>query len=76
MYVYIHTSLRVKRRPDLEDSEVDEVWLELGLPNQRSILFCFRYRQWCLLGQHDITSTAEQLARWLMFMEMWENAIG
>ena len=37
--VYKHTSLRVKRRPDLEDSEVAAVWLEFGLPNQSSILF-------------------------------------
>ena len=49
--VYTHSSLRVKRRADLEDSTVSAVWLECGLPNQKSILVCVGYRQWRLLGQ-------------------------
>ena len=75
--VYTHNSLRVKRRSDLEDSTVAAVWLECGLPNQRSILMCVGYRQWRLLGQQDSTSasTTEQLARWLIFLEKWENAL-
>ena len=75
--VYTHNSLRVKRRTDLEDSTVTAIWLECGLPNQRSILVCQGYRQWRLLGQQDSTSasTAEQLARWLIFLEKWESAL-
>ena len=54
--VYTHNSLRVKRRPDLEDDTVAAVWLECGLPNQHSILVCVGYRQWRLPGQQDNTS--------------------
>ena len=31
--VYTHSSLRVKRRADLEDSTVAADWIECGLPN-------------------------------------------
>ena len=73
--IYTHTSLRVKRRFDLEDKEVAAVWLECGLPNQKSILFCAGYRQWRLLGQGDNTSASptEQLGRWVRFLEMWRT---
>ena len=76
--VYTHESLRVKRRSDLEDSTVAAVWLECGLPNQRSILVCVGYRQWRLVGQTDDTSasTGEQLVRWLAFLDKWEKALG
>ena len=62
--VYTHSSLRVKRRPDLEDNEVAAVWLECGLPSQHSILVCMGYRQWRLPGQQDSTSASvrEQVA--------------
>ena len=75
--VYTHSSLRVKRRPDLEDDTVAAVWLECGLPKQKGILVCVGYRQWRLLGQADnrSASTAEQLTRWLKFLGMWEKAL-
>ena len=75
--VYTHTSLRVKRRSDLEDNNTAAVWLECGLPNQRGILVCVGYRQWRLLGQTDNTSASisEQLVRWLVFLEKWEKAL-
>ena len=75
--VYTHSSLRVKRRHDLEDNTTSAVWLECGLPNQHGILVCVGYRQWRLLGQHDSSSatTLEQLARWLTFLEKWEKAV-
>ena len=65
--VYTHDSLRVKRRPDLEDDTVAAVWLECGLPRQQGILVCVGYRQWQLLGQEDNSSgsVSEQLLRWL-----------
>ena len=56
--VYTHNILRVKRREDLEDDTVAAVWLECGLPNQRSFLVCVGYRQWRLLGQSDNTSAS------------------
>ena len=75
--VYTHSSLRVKRRSDLEDINTAAVWLECGLPNQRGILVCVGYRQWRLLGQSDNTSASisEQLVRWLVFLEKWEKAL-
>ena len=75
--VYTHDSLRVKRRSDLEDNTVAAVWLECGLPKQKGILVCVGYRQWRLLGQKDNSSAsiAEQLARWLKFLELWEKAL-
>ena len=74
--VYTHSSLRVKRRADLEDNNTSAVWLECGLPNQRGILVCAGYRQWRLLGQahSSSASTQEQLVRWLQFLENWEKA--
>ena len=30
--VYTHSSLKVKRRPDLEDSTISAIWLEVGMP--------------------------------------------
>ena len=75
--VYTHNSLRVKRRPDLEDDRVSAVWLECGLPGQQGILICMGYRQWQLLGQEDNSSgtVSEQLARWLIFLDKWEAAL-
>ena len=76
--VYTHAALRVKRRADLEDDQVAAVWLECGLPGQRSILVGVGYRQWQLLGQGNnySGSVQEQLVRWLRFLEMWEKAVG
>ena len=75
--VYTHKILRVKRREDLEDPTVSAVWLECGLPNQRSFLVCAGYRQWRLVGQADNTSASvpAQLARWSVFIDKWEKAI-
>ena len=76
--VYTHDTIRVKRRPDLEDDEVAAVWLECGLPGQKGILVCVGYRQWQLVGQGDSSSgtVPQQLVRLLRFLEMWEKAIG
>ena len=61
--VYTHTSLRVKRRSDLEDPDTAYIWLECGLPGRRGFLICVGYRQWRLLGQGDNMSASvpEQL---------------
>ena len=75
--VYTHKLLRVKRRPDLEDDRVAAVWLECGLPKQKSRLICMGYRQWRLLGQQDdkSASTSEQMTRWSTFLGQWEKAL-
>ena len=41
--VYTHHLLRVKRKFDLELKDVSAVWLECGLPNQKSTLICMAY---------------------------------
>ena len=67
--VYTHNILRVKRRADLEDDTIAAVWLECGLPSQKSFLVC--------VGQADRSSASvsEQLARWTVFLDMWERAL-
>ena len=76
--VYTHNTLRVKRRPDLEDDKIAAIWLECGLPHQKGILVRVGYRQWRLVGQGDSTSASvqEQYARWSIFLDKWEAALG
>ena len=75
--VYTHSSLRVKVRPDLMDSSVSAVWLEVGLPNRKKILVCNIYREWGYLRQQDKSShtIAAQLSRWQTFLTLWERAL-
>ena len=75
--VYTHKSLIVKRRPDLEDSRVSAIWLEVGLPHKKKILICHGYREWRYMGQADASSStlAAQLERWSIFLSMWEKAL-
>ena len=75
--VYTSNILRVKRRDDLENSTVAAIWLECGLPNQKSFLVCMGYRQWRLVAQSDNSSASvsAQLARWNLFLDNWEKAL-
>ena len=75
--IYSHSSLRVKRRYDLEDTDTAAIWLDCGLPGQKSFLICAGYRQWRLLGQEDNSSASvpEQLIRWKKFIDKWETAL-
>ena len=75
--IYTHDSVRVTRRPDLELENIAAVWLEAGLPGQKSIIIFMAYRQWRLLGQPDdrSASVCEQLARWTLFLHKWELAL-
>ena len=77
--VYSHSSLLVKRRPDLEDTSLSAIWLEVGLPRQKKILVCNIYREWQLMSQgpHNQTgSVAAQLDRWVLFLVKWKAALG
>ena len=75
--VYTHKSLVVKRRPDLEDSRVSAIWMEVGLPNKHKIIVCQGYREWRYLGQPDSSSSTvtAQFQRWSIFLTMWEKAL-
>ena len=76
--VYTHQSLVVKRRHDLEDSAISEIWLELGLPQKKKIIVCNAYREWQHIGQlnSETGTVAAQLQRWCKFLDMWEKVEG
>ena len=78
MVVYTHSSLVVKRRHDLENDFLSAVWLELGMPRQKKIVVCNIYREWQHMGQGPTNTTgtiAEQLQRWMLFIESWDRAL-
>ena len=64
-------------REDLMCDKFSSIWLELGLPGKKKFLVCQLYREWQYMGQpnSDSKSTSEQLARWLLFLDQWENAL-
>ena len=75
--VYVHNSLIVKSRPDLEDSGLSSIWLELGHKGSKKILVCNIYREWQYMHQQDKSSlsNASQLLRWERFIESWKRAL-
>ena len=75
--MYTHNSLVVELRPDLMNSNISAIWLEVGLPRKRKILVCNTYREWGHLRQEDDSShsVSEQLERWKLFIKQWEAAI-
>ena len=42
--VYISQLLNYKRREDIESGEIETIWLELLIPNSKSLLYCSGYR--------------------------------
>ena len=75
--VYTHKSITVKRRPDLEDDDLQLVSLEAGLPGKKKSLYLVAYRQWQLPGQQDRSSgtVAAQAERWDRLLTTWEAAL-
>ena len=76
--VYTHSSIIVKRRPDLEDSSLSAIWLEVGMPRQKKILVCNIYREWQYMGQgpgNQSGNLTAQSGRWSMFLDKWEAAL-
>ena len=76
--VYTHSSLVVKRRPDLEDDTLSAIWLEVGMPRQKKILVANVYREWKFMNQgenNDSGSIPAQLERWCKFLTKWEAAL-
>ena len=75
--VYKHISLVAKVREDLMSDRFSSIWLEVGLPGKSKILVCNISRDWQYLGQPDHSShgISEQLARWILFLEQWEEAL-
>ena len=76
--VYIHKDMTVKVREDLMNDTFSSVWLELGKPRQKKILFCALYRDWKYLNQTDDSSSTieSQMDRWISFLDQWERAVG
>ena len=75
--VYKHTSLVAKIREDLMSDKFSSIWLEVGFPGRSKFLVCNIYRDWQYLEQTDHSSLqiSEQLARWVIFLEQWGNAL-
>ena len=75
--VYVHKDLNFKLRDDLMNDTISSVWLELGKPRQKKVLFCVFYREWQYVNQQNDSShsVASQLERWCIFLEQWEKAI-
>ena len=76
--VYKHISLVAKVREDLMSDRFSSIWLEVGFPGRSKILVCNLYREWQYLGQVDHSSLdiSEQLTRWILFLDQWEQALG
>ena len=55
--VYTHSSLIVKRRPDLEENTLSAIWLEVGMPRQKKILVANVYREWKYMNQGEHNDT-------------------
>ena len=76
---YKHQSLVGKVREDLMSDQFSSIWLEIGMPGKKKILVCQLYREWRYLGQPDrgreSNSPQEQLRRWIIFLDQWENAL-
>ena len=42
--LYFRNTLTCKRRPDLEISKIETIWMEIELPNSKPVLICSAYR--------------------------------
>ena len=74
---YKHESMVGKVRDDLMSDSFSSIWLELGLPRKKKFLVCQLYREWQYMGQEDKRSRSipEQLSRWTIFLDQWNQAI-
>ena len=72
---YTHKSITVRRRPDLEDNELQLICLEAGLPRMKKSLYIVGYRQWQLSGDRASSSLAAQDERWTRLFDKWEAAL-
>ena len=75
---YTHKSVIAKPRPDLMSDTISSIWMEVGLPRHKRFLVCQNYREWQLLNQgadNSSLSIAQQLVRWLEFLDQWERAL-
>ena len=76
---YKHQSLVGTEREDLMSDQFSSIWMEIGLPRKKKFLVCQLYREWRYLGQQDggefSHSIQEQLRRWIIFLDQWEQAL-
>ena len=75
--LYVHKTITVKRRLDLEDEGLQIICLEAGLPGKKKSIYIVGYRQWQLSGQTDKTSSSvkSQSERWDRLLTRWEAAL-
>ena len=55
--------------------DISSVWLEVGLPNTKTIIVCQVYSEWQKIGLIGSDSLDAQLARWITFLSKWEEAL-
>ena len=67
----------VKLKSDLMSDNYSSIWIEVGLPRQRTLIVGQTYREWKLLDKADGSSSSipEQLNRWCLFLSQWEKAL-
>ena len=75
--VYVHNDIACKVRTDLMNDTFSSIWLEINLPRQKKFLVCQAYRDWQYMKQanNNSKSIPAQSARWLEFLDQWENAL-
>ena len=56
LVVYIHKDLNVKIRPDLMSHDLNSIWFEAGLRNQKKILINQTYREWAWYSKFNFNS--------------------
>ena len=52
--LYTHKSITVKRRPGLEENNLQLVTLEVGLPGMKKSIYMVAYRPWQLRGHPNV----------------------
>ncbi len=85
--ILIDNNLNYTRRHDLEDKNTSTVWLEVKIPNTKSILFMSGYRQWQLPKNHSNYNTESHtvpqqykrldniLTKWTTALQQHKNTI-
>ena len=70
--VYVRKSFNFKQVHDLEDSQVQSVWLKGSYRNSKQVYFCHAYREHASSMGGSINNQKEYLSK---FLRQWEAAI-
>ena len=77
--ILIRKGINYKRRLDLENENLCNIWIEISLGTSRSLLIMGGYRQWSLLKSLDVNNkkdkVTKQLIRYKLTLELWKKAL-